>query len=98
MLSKRTDGVGEPRYRLLEPLNQGTIKDGCSPNVRVPVLVCWYSQVGFLRIVTYKYPRDVKRLYRDFPLGGPRDGIGVHPCLSTPKVEIEWIPENDGLF
>ena len=49
-------------------------KDGCIPNVRLPMAFSWCSRMGFLEILThkdiiYKYPlhRAFIDFYRDFP-------------------------------
>ena len=48
-------------------------KDGCIPNVRLPMVFSWCSRIGFLEILThkyiYKYPlhRAFIDFYRDFP-------------------------------
>ena len=36
-------------------------KDGCTPNVRVPMVFSWCSTLGLLGIITHKYP-----LYRAY--------------------------------
>ena len=59
------------------PTSNSRDKDGCTPNVRVPMVFSWCSTLGFLGIVTHKYP-----LYRAY-IGISHRGtlVGVHPTI-----------------
>ncbi len=54
----------------LIPWNQSFVsrgKDGCTPNVRVLPWLLLCSTLGFLGIITDKYPRAIGLIFRDFP-------------------------------
>ncbi len=68
-------------------------KDGCTPNVRVPMVFIVFSRDSWgLQLITHKYPRN-KRL-KGFPIFRGTlwyVGIGVHPCLSPESMVYDPI-------
>ena len=62
-------------------------KDGCTSFTYVYPKYLLCSTLGFLGIISYKYPRDIGLTW-GFPMTG-YVGIGVHPCLSPENHPIE---------
>ena len=77
------------------------------------VYQCYFlcSTLGFLGILTHKYPRDIGLILRDFPFRGPTLGSGAHILayplnvkphklliVTTPKLDSQSIQSMSKIF